>query len=57
MKIHLCRLCLHEDFGHCHVNPDKRKFKHGEDHDLLQCSGFITDTKRINNMFKLKETK
>ena len=61
MKLNICRLCIHEDFGYCGLRNEEKdlKYKHLEDEDgnhiLVKCSGFRVDTDIVNTRFRLEE--
>ena len=56
MKIDICALCIHEDFGYCDLRNTalKLKYKNDKNGDLIECSEFRPDCSRIEMMFKKK---
>lgn len=57
IKIDICDICIHEDFGYCGLRNKSKEliYKHDKDSNLLKCSGFCANKTTIDKRFNLDE--
>jgi hypothetical protein len=57
VKLNICNICRHEDFGYCGLrdSTEDLTYEHDEHSDLTKCSGFIADKELTERLFQIKK--